>query len=374
MAAARRRIASRRQWPDNLYVNTKGYLWFRNPENGETFGLGYDYKAAAAQARAANAELERRKGAIGLLQRIDGADDTLTQFCDEYEHIYTERGNTRKSVMTVQTYLRTIKKAPFAGDSISKITPKQVADYIAAEEKRVSGSHSSQIQTRLIDIFNEAIGAGKLEAGKNPAIAIRRRKSVVKRERLSLEEFKKIVAKARENVAMSWAARAFLLALLTGQRREDIKKMLFSDVKDGFLWVEQSKSKGRTKLKIPVTLGLAALGGLTIDDVIRECRDSILSKHVIHHVVSKGTAKPGDSPKLGGFTTAFVKFRELAEIEATPGKTPPSFHEIRSLAARLYSDERGADFAQALLGHKNAQMTALYRDSRGLEWSEVKVG
>ncbi|WP_069267365.1 tyrosine-type recombinase/integrase [Paraburkholderia nodosa] len=374
MAAARRRIASRRSWPANLYLNSKGYYWYRNPADGSVWGLGREFKEAAAQARVANAELERRKGAVGLIQRIDGADDTLIVFCDEYEKIYTERGNTRKSVMTVQTYLRTIKKAPFAQTSISKITPKQVADYIAAEEKRVSGSHSSQIQTRLIDIFNEAIGAGKLEAGKNPAIAIRRRKSVVKRERLSLDEFKKIVAKARENLGMSWAARAFLLALLTGQRREDIKKMKFSDIKDGFLWVEQSKSKGQTKLKIPVTLGLAALDGLTIEEVIRECRDAILSKHVIHHVMSKGTAKPGDSPKLGGFTTAFVKFRELAEIETTEGKTPPSFHEIRSLAARLYGNERGADFAQALLGHKNAQMTALYRDSRGTEWSEVKVG
>ena len=55
------------------------------------------------------------------------------------------------------------------------------------------------------------------------------------------------------------------------------------------------------------------------------------------------------------------------------GKTPPTFHEIRSLAARLYGDEFGAEFAQALLGHKTAQMTALYRDSRGRERDEVKV-
>ena len=48
---------------------------------------------------------------------------------------------------------------------------------------------------------------------------------------------------------------------------------------------------------------------------------------------------------------------------------PPSFHEMRSLAARLHSAE-GRD-AQALLGHKSSKMTDLYRDSRGTEWIEV---
>jgi integrase len=52
---------------------------------------------------------------------------------------------------------------------------------------------------------------------------------------------------------------------------------------------------------------------------------------------------------------------------------PPTFHEIRSLAIRLYSDEYGAEFAQALVGHKSSVMTDLYRDNRGREWTEVKL-
>ncbi|RAR51903.1 hypothetical protein C7401_13566 [Paraburkholderia unamae] len=78
----------------------------------------------------------------------------------------------------------------------------------------------------------------------------------------------------RENRAMALAARAFLLVLLTGERREDITKLQFNDVRDGCVWVEQSKSKGQTKLRIPVTLGLAALDGLTIEDVLSECREN----------------------------------------------------------------------------------------------------
>lgn len=50
----------------------------------------------------------------------------------------------------------------------------------------------------------------------------------------------------------------------------------------------------------------------------------------------------------------------------------PSLHEVRSLSARLYS-EQGID-VQTLLGHKHAEMTDLYRDDRGLSagvWKRV---
>lgn len=50
--------------------------------------------------------------------------------------------------------------------------------------------------------------------------------------------------------------------------------------------------------------------------------------------------------------------------------TPPTFHDLRSLALRLYHDQ-GVN-AQALAGHKSADMTSVYRDVRGDEWVKVK--
>ncbi|WP_315851103.1 tyrosine-type recombinase/integrase [Yersinia aldovae] len=50
---------------------------------------------------------------------------------------------------------------------------------------------------------------------------------------------------------------------------------------------------------------------------------------------------------------------------------PPSFHEIRSLASRLYEAEYGKEFAQKLLGHKSMKMTNVYLDSRKNEWVEI---
>ena len=371
--AARRRIASRRNWPDNLYKNSKGYYWFRYPVTKKTYGLGKDERAAIADARAANAELERRKGAVGLIHKIDGGVTTVAQWCDEYEKIYAKRTENEGSRSTIGGYIKAIKRAPFAVQRVSAVTPKDVRDYLEKVAAEVSDTYSAQLRSRMLNFFNEAIGEGLIDAGKNPVSAVKKTKGEVLRSRLTLDDFRKIVAEARKDPLLAWAARAFVLALVTAQRREDVKGMLFDHVKDGFLYVEQKKSQGRTKLKIPLTIGLKAFDGLTIGDVIRECRDNVVSKHVIHHLRHIGTAKPGESPHLVSFSNVFATFRDVARISVDPGKTPPTFHEIRSLAARLYTDEYGAEFAQALLGHKSAEMTALYRDPRGKEWTEIKV-
>jgi integrase len=296
-----------------------------------------------------------------------------SQWCDEYEAIYAKRTENEGSRSTVSSYLKAIKRAPFAAQRINVVTPKDIRDFLKKVAAEVSDTYAVQMRSRLVDLFNEAIGEGLIEAGKNPVSSVKRTKGDVLRSRLTLEDFRKVVAEARKDPLMGWAARAFMLALVTAQRREDVKSMLFDQVKDGFLYVEQKKSQGRTRLKIPLTVGLKALDGLTIGDVIRECRDNIVSKHVIHHLRHIGTARPGGSPHVVSFSDVFATFRDQAKIAVDPGKTPPTFHEIRSLAARLYADEYGAEFAQALLGHKSAEMTALYRDSRGKEWTEIKV-
>ncbi|WP_369075676.1 tyrosine-type recombinase/integrase [Salmonella enterica] len=54
-------------------------------------------------------------------------------------------------------------------------------------------------------------------------------------------------------------------------------------------------------------------------------------------------------------TLAFPTVRDSTGLKFGPN--PPSFHEIRSLAGHLYESERGGDFAQRLLSHKNTTMT-----------------
>nr|WP_261766111.1 tyrosine-type recombinase/integrase [Pantoea agglomerans] len=84
--------------------------------------------------------------------------------------------------------------------------------------------------------------------------------------------------------------------------------------------------------------------------------------------VRRGGRKPG-AVLPDALTGAFAEAREMSGIKFGPD--PPTFHEIRSLASRLYEVENGEDFAQRLLGHKSLSMTKKYLDSRGQEYVMV---
>ncbi|EDT0956558.1 tyrosine-type recombinase/integrase, partial [Salmonella enterica subsp. enterica serovar Holcomb] len=63
-----------------------------------------------------------------------------------------------------------------------------------------------------------------------------------------------------------------------------------------------------------------------------------------------------------GLTKKFVKARKISSVKFSDN--PPTFHEIRSLAGRLYKDERGEEFTQKLLGHTSENTTNPYLDER----------
>jgi enterobacteria phage integrase len=380
--AARRRTASRRNWPDNLYLNAAGYYWYKtpkevfasNPTAKKTVGLGRDFKLASAQARTANAEFLRRQGDVSLLHKIDGGVITFSSWCDRFEKANMPQNKNSAVSFRVDMRIFRDKSTVFSKQALNKVSPKEIADFLNAAIAQRGPSSAIRLRSRLFEVFRSAIEQGLIEVGKNPVEAVFKPTTEVKRGRLTLDEFKLILEKAEEEGKHRWIANAMLLALLSGQRREDIALMTFSQVKDGFLWVEQMKGRSNgniTKLRIPMTLRLDALD-MSLADVIKRCRDNVISKSLIHYVRKIGASEAGSRCSLINISMKFREMRDKAEVKADEGKTPPSFHEIRSLAARLYSEQYGPEFAQALLGHKSAEMTSLYRDSRGREWTEVK--
>nr|WP_006706629.1 tyrosine-type recombinase/integrase [Candidatus Regiella insecticola]EGY29090.1 Integrase [Candidatus Regiella insecticola 5.15] len=150
------------------------------------------------------------------------------------------------------------------------------------------------------------------------------------------------------------------LALLTGQRMGDIRQMQWKDIHDGKWWLQQQKTG--MKLAIPLTLSLEVIGK-NFEGVLNECRQQIKSENYIF--VGRRETCFGQ----GALSKGFADSREQSGLKWQG--TPPSFHEIRSLSARLHSEARGKDFAQKLLGHKSSAMTDQYRDSRGSEWGEI---
>ncbi|KAA5972320.1 MULTISPECIES: tyrosine-type recombinase/integrase [unclassified Pantoea] len=120
-------------------------------------------------------------------------------------------------------------------------------------------------------------------------------------------------------------------------------------------------------MAVPLSLKLKETG-LTLEAVIEECRKGNPSDSLIYSSVRRGRRKPG-AVSPDALTGAFAEAREMSGIKFGPN--PPTFHEIRSLASRLYEVENGEDFAQRLLGHKNLSMTKKYLDSRGQEYVMV---
>jgi hypothetical protein len=83
-----------------------------------------------------------------------------------------------------------------------------------------------------------------------PRTPVFRPEVVITRTRLTLDDYKRIYAEATKDPADRWIANAIKLALVSGQRREDIGKMQFSQIRDGFLLVEQPQV-GRNDRVVP---------------------------------------------------------------------------------------------------------------------------
>ncbi|EBS4003902.1 integrase, partial [Salmonella enterica subsp. enterica serovar Agona] len=100
--------------------------------------------------------------------------------------------------------------------------------------------------------------------------------------------------------------------------------------------------------------------GLRPGTVIDRCRLVSRTDFMISAGIRKNSPTGNIHPD--GLTKKFVKARKASGVNFS--NNPPTFHEIRSLAGRLYKNEHGEVFAQKLLGHTSANTTKLYLDER----------
>lgn len=367
--AGRRRSLKKRSLPPNLY-ECGGYYRWRNPTNNEWHSLGKDRAKAIAEAVEANLYIQGLTQKRRLVDRVAGIDgDTIGDWCEKYREkieIKFRDGDIAASTRDSYRQKTTMVKGRWDDRKIAAITTRDVAEFLATWSDAGKKRMAQAMRSFLIDFFNAAVAAGWVSF--NPAAPTEATRVKVARARLTLEEFVVIYEVAKRDLH-PWAARAMELALVTGQRREDIRRIGPRDAHDGKLWIEQQKTGNR--VCIPLDLRLQAVNW-SVAEIIARCRDNILSRHFIHHTGLAGRAKPGDPIRKQTLSGAFAEARDKSGL-SWPDRTPPTFHEIRSLSARLWAAERGKDFAQAILGHKSVDSAALYRDSRGAEWIEVRT-
>jgi integrase len=361
----RKRLAKNRGFPPNLYQNPAGYFYYKNPQTKQQKGLGRDRAHAFQEARKANAALATREPS-SLVDWVMGKTDyTLEGWLPVYKQLWAAETNpAENTLINYAVYWRRLEKADFAKRRIADIETEMIATYLKAYKEAHGATAAMMMRARLKDIFRWAETQGLIKNGASPVDATRAPRVVVARERMSLEQFLAI-----REAGPVWLRNAMNIAILTGQRREDILSMKFSDWREGRLHVAQGKSRGKTRLALDGAIRLGKLN-MSIADAVKACRDSIASHFLVHHVRHIGNTKPGHRVDGKGLGQAFISARDAAGIKPQDGRTPVTFHEIRSLAERLYREEQGAEFAQMILGHKNATTTAKYDDLRG-EWKIV---
>lgn len=345
--------------PKNLTYRKarKTYAW-RNPLDGKEIPLGkISRREAISQAIEANHYIEKNYTPIALLEQLKGTNEyTMANWLDRYEVILQRRKLAANTYKVRAGQLATIGEH-FGQRVLANITTRDVAEFLERWTACGKTTMAGTMRSVLSDVFREAVVEGRVDA--NPVTPTRAPKIEVLRERLEYETFMAVRAGAER--MPSWFGLAMDLALVTGQRREDVARMRFSDIKDDRLYIEQQKTGAC--LAIPLSLTLKA-SGLRLSTVIDRCR--LVSR--CDFLISPGIRKNSEdgSINLDSLTKGFVKARNFSGLKFT--ENPPSFHEIRSLAGRMYEKEYGKEFAQRLFGHKSEKMTEKYLDSRKKEY------
>jgi integrase len=337
-----------------------GYYSWTNPETGVEHGLGRDRTKAIQEVLAAEVYLASKRPS--LLERITGAANTWGEWCDIFEKILEERDsrpNTRRTRKSQLNRLRRCFEADLAASRISTQDCAKVIDQITSEGKART---AQAFRSFLVDCFDRMIAKGWRK--DNPARVLDEVKVKVKRSRLTLD----VLMRLYKTTEIVWLRNAIALALVAGKDRDSVRNAKFTDFRDGGWWCERTKTGARFFLPMHLRLNVF---GMSLEDVVSQCRKTgIVSIYLVHQTQRVKGATIGKPLHVDMITRVFSA--ELAKLGIDwADKAPPTFHEIRSLAARLHKEQGDVD-PQDLLSHKDPKSTATYVDGRG-EWVKINV-
>lgn len=296
---------------------------------------------------------------------------TFSEFIPVYQETLNARGLSDKTLANHSVALRQLNSA-IGKQIISKVKPHSIAQ--ATRELHLKHPHAAQrLLSEARAVFAEAVALGW--SYSNPAAEVRMPVAKIKRERLTLEDWNKIVTYAKAEMP-AWVSRMLVLALVTGLRRGDLARLQFDDVRDVYpegpdgpktQYLQICLQKTGTLLRLPLSLRLEAVN-VSIEEAIADCQG--YSKGNVFLLRKSTGAQLSPDSLSARFETA----REAVLGKHSGDGAPPSLHECRSLAERLYR-EQGVD-TQKLLGHAHQKMTDVYNSDRGLtggKWRTLEL-
>lgn len=364
---ARTRDRARRDWPSGLRESRPGYFVWDNPFTGSSLKIGrVDLADAKMQALEANAWVaqQRAERAVSLVDRLEGRTLTLEQWLIDWADALERKGGRAENTLKNYRSLARAVAGEIGAVPVGRLSVKDVAEALEDIEEERGQRTAQAARSMLKTALTAAMAKG--HCASNPALSTEAISVTVQRQRFTWESFSAVWKQLAD--APVWLRNATALALVTGQRREDIAAATFADFDDELWRCEQVKT-GR-KVAIPLALRLDVFG-MSLRDVLQACRRTgVVSRHLVHQIKPYGNSPVG-SPIF--IDTLTKRFTEAVEAALGPGESLPTFHELRSLCKRLYGAQGGVD-TKTLLGHTTDAMGELYRDARGAEFDRVKLG
>lgn len=294
-----------------------------------------------------------------IVKRIAPGLQTCNQFAVDYLQIIQCRQVCKHTIDNKRCSMRHFLSV-IGEERIRNIKPLHVAKVIR-DIQISSPVMAKRVLFEIRDFFTEAVLAGLIDF--NPASSIKPPRCAVLRKRLSLDQWIDI-RKWSAIHQPPWCSRMLELALVTAQRRSDLRVLGPSNIIDDKLYVSQIKTG--SKIIIPIDLKLDVIGK-SIRDVVESCEHyANAGKTFIRRASGKRLVDASLSAR-------FEEARNAVGIKCDTGN-PPSLHECRSLSERLYRAQ-GVD-TRILLGHKYQAMTDQYNDDRGSfgdKWEELKI-
>ncbi|WP_462370325.1 tyrosine-type recombinase/integrase [Oxalobacter formigenes] len=318
------------------YTNKKGEVWTgyyyygKRDENGkrQAIPLGSDLNEA------------KRKWSELECKPLPSIARTVSDVYARYMAWAENRELSRLSIRTIKdrhAYWRYLEPV-YGFMDIDSLKPVHVMPYFNRRTSKVSAKKEIKF---LSVMFNWAIANGFMTI-PNPITGLTRQMKVTEHREIYVTDTDiALVYKHGSNTVK----HAIELAYLTGQRPGDVRKMKWSDIKDGALEITQNKTKA--KLRIAVVGALANL------------LDRIKSQGIVGMTILSDP-KGNRLTESGHLRNEFRKARAAAEKEAEEQGIAFTPFQFRDLRAKAASDLDNIISAQKLLGHRTQNMTAAY--------------
>jgi integrase len=305
--------------PPHMAQKGKAYYYVTSTTPRQWIPLGKDLN----QARLKWAELEQ--------EPLDSKDKTFAVIAERY----------RREVLRLRA-LRTQKDYQIAMDKLVKvfghipvdaITPQDVREYMNLRGQKAP-IRANREKAMLSTLFNYAREWGYTNAA-NPCAGVKGFKEAGRDRYVEDAEYLAVW-----NAASPPIQDAMDIAYLTGQRPADVLKMRLSDIRNGFLWVQQNKTGKKLRVEI---VGL-----------LKNAIERILSRPRPALGLSVIQNEKGQPLSVNQLRDGFERARKAAGVD----------FQFRDLRAKAATDLNDLHHAQKLLGHSKRDMTEHYTRQR----------